>query len=351
MVLASDDDRLGWSGVDSVVREGEWSQPWRVDDDAWLRRIPLLRERAGMPAGVRWEMILADVSELSFEVEVDDLTPDECSPIDVQKQGEPLLRIPLRVGINRIAIQLEGIERLTVWWPQYGTVRVGSVHVSAAGRAKALVRAADSVGTPRWTAYGSSITQCRTAPGPTETWPALVASNLGWDLLCLGFGGQAHLDQVVARSIRDAPADIITLCVGVNIQGAASLSARTLGSSLAEFIRTIRDGQPLTPIVVISPICCPDRDSTPNAVGLTLGATRAIVNSIVEDLQDEGDMHLGVVDGLTVLGSADASLLADGLHPDPGGYRLMAERLAPILDRERRVLNALTDSSAERIMH
>src|SRR5690606_30861405 len=40
---------------------------------------------------------------------------------------------------------------------------------------------------PRWIAYGSSITQCKHAASPAQTWPALVARRRAYNLTCLGF--------------------------------------------------------------------------------------------------------------------------------------------------------------------
>lgn len=327
--IPSDDDRLGWRGVSSLCRVDDWSVPWRVDDDAWLRHTPLLHERARMAAGSRWEFTASGVTEIRFNVDV--VSDDPCSPIDIVRRGSPPLRVPLRPGVNTIEFTVEDAQRVSVWWPQYGSIRIGRVHLRADCGSQVPRLAAATVDGPHWIAYGSSITQCRTAPGPTETWPALVARELEWDLTCLGFGGQAHLDPAIARSIRDRPADVITLCVGVNIQGASSMSARTLKPSLAEFVRTIREGHPLTPLIVISPICSPGREDTPNVVDLTLADVRGLVHDTVAELRAEGDEHLAVIDGLSILGSADAEMLEDGLHPDAEGYRLMAERLGPRL--------------------
>jgi hypothetical protein len=50
---------------------------------------------------------------------------------------------------------------------------------------------------------------------------------------------------------------VISLKVGVNIAGGASLSYRTSGPALHGFLDTVRDGHERTPILVISPIICP----------------------------------------------------------------------------------------------
>jgi hypothetical protein len=159
-----------------------------------------------------------------------------------------------------------------------------------------------------------------------------VAREHGWDLCCLGFGGECHLDPVVARHIRDSPAGLVHLCVGINVYGHASFSRRSLSPALHGFILTIRDGHPTVPIVVSTPIASPSREAQPNAVGWTLGDVREEVTRAVEVLRAAtGDRDLHLVDGLSLLGRDDADYLFDGLHPSSEGYRAIAQRLAPRL--------------------
>lgn len=106
----------------------------------------------------------------------------------------------------------------------------------------------------RWLTYGSSITQSSHADSPAQTWPALVAEEHDLHLTNLGFGGECHLEPEVARMIRACTADYISICAGINIHGACSLSPRTFQSSLLGFIRIIREQHVDTPLVVISPI-------------------------------------------------------------------------------------------------
>jgi hypothetical protein len=73
---------------------------------------------------------------------------------------------------------------------------------------------------PRWVVYGSSITHCMEVNSPTRTWPAIAAHALDYDLIDLGFSGNAVLDPFVARGIRDVEADLITLKLGINVVGA-----------------------------------------------------------------------------------------------------------------------------------
>ena len=53
----------------------------------------------------------------------------------------------------------------------------------------------------RWIHYGSSISHCMEAEQPALIWPAVAAREAGVALVNLGFGGQCHLDQFVARTL------------------------------------------------------------------------------------------------------------------------------------------------------
>jgi lysophospholipase L1-like esterase len=139
------------------------------------------------------------------------------------------------------------------------------------------------------------------------------------------------LDSVAARIIRDVPADLISLCIGINIWGHASFGRRSFASAACGFIETIRDGHPDTPVVVMTPIASPARELLANAVGMTLSDYREELRTAVATMQDLGDANLHLIDGLDVLGVADLSLLTDGVHPSGEGYRLIADRVAPAL--------------------
>ena len=111
---------------------------------------------------------------------------------------------PLTVEFDGIAAA--GAERLELWLPHRATVTILSLQV-AAGAVVAPVKDLR----PRWITHGSSITHCAEAHSPARTWPATAARLADVRLYSLGFGGQCHFDQAVARVIRDEPADCISL--------------------------------------------------------------------------------------------------------------------------------------------
>ncbi|TWD72019.1 lysophospholipase L1-like esterase [Kribbella amoyensis] len=314
-----------WHGALSWAPADGWSQPWRLPPALERRAYaPVLFEKAKAPAGVR-AVLTTDARELTLEL---DSGADDSSPVDLLVDGELAQRASVGAGPNEFTFTLPGRPAtIEVWLPQHGPARLGAV------------RLRDASGLPdapppprfRWLCYGSSITQCRHAPGPTETWPALVARAQGWDLRCLGFGGQCHLDPVVAETLRDQPADLISLCLGINVYGNGSYSTRTWRGRVADFVARVRDGHAGTPIVVQSPIASPEREATTNRTGLTLAEVREEVHQVIRDLSaDDPNLHL--VDGSSILTVEEADQLADGLHPGPLGYRTMATRISTALE-------------------
>lgn len=201
--------------------------------------------------------------------------------------------------------------------------------------------------TVRWTHYGSSISQGMNAVSAARTWPVAAATRLDWGLNNLSFAGNAQLDGCVARVIRDTPADLITLKVGINLVNADSMRERTFRPAVHSFLDTIRDGHPDTPIVLISAMACPIQEEHAGPVvtdaygraraaarqvekddgALTLHRTREI---LAEAVEHRSDPRLDLLDGRRLFGTADTSMLYDDLHPDQDGLDLIAERFVEI---------------------
>jgi hypothetical protein len=180
----------------------------------------------------------------------------------------------------------------------------------------------------RWIHYGSSISMCRQAHSPARTWPGVVARKSGLNLTSLGFAGQCHIDPMVGRMIRELPADFISLKLGINVMGGSSLSMRTFCGAVIGMIMTIREQHPDIPIALISPIVCPDREHSPNSVGLTLTKIREEVEQACIRICDTvGDHQLHYFDGRILFDEHLAkSYLPDGLHPNGDGYEIMGQR-------------------------
>ncbi|MEU4292313.1 GDSL-type esterase/lipase family protein [Kribbella sp. NPDC026596] len=321
-----------WTGFQHQEVDADgWTTFWRLDPRGqdlhladWTgysdREGQRLWDRAATPAGVRGAWRTAATS-VGLEIRAALGIYSKIAPVDVLVDGELHQRCVVLEGEQRLTVDLPGRPvEVEIWLPQAGMI--GIRELTFDGAAEPVAPAG-----PRWITYGSSITQAGGAYGPSETWPALVARQHGWNCVSLGFAGECHLDPVAARTIRDVPARLISLCLGVNIHGNGTFSGRTLPGQIEAFVSTVRAGHPTTPIVVITPLLAPNREGKPNAVGLTLDDVRACV-----ELGARTDPAVQLIDGRTILSEDEArALYADDVHPGPDGYRLIGERLAGLL--------------------
>jgi len=305
-----------------VTDAGVLPARYRVD---WRELYePLLLGRADMPAGVRATFV-SDTSRVVMNVQ----TPPEDAAFDVPwvfdlcVDGERFARA--QPAADATTVRFEGLPAgehlIELYMPtQYIPVRVRSIEIDGG----ATLKAYDDP-RPKWLVYGSSITQCRHAAGPTESWPAVVAQRCGLNLTCLGYGGNDQIEPILAMTMRELPADYISVCCGGNIFGQSTYSDRTFRAAMLGFLLTIREGHPTTPMVVCTCVHLEMADQ-PNKVGLTLDDYSTMIRDAVATLQQRGDDKLFIHDGKQLFGKGDIHLLADGVHPNAQGYRLMGNR-------------------------
>ncbi|MFG2310537.1 GDSL-type esterase/lipase family protein [Streptomyces sp. NPDC048566] len=252
-------------------------------------------------------------------------------------------------GTVRFPVLPTGPKDITLWLPHNETAELLAL------RTDAPVEPAPDRGRSVWLHHGSSISQGSDAASPSTTWPALAASRAGVDLINLGLGGSALLDPFTARTLRDTPADLISLKLGINVVNTDLMRLRAFTPAVHGFLDTVREGHPTTPLLLVSPILCPIHEDTPGpslpdtaalsegrlrfraggdpaerASGrLTLGVIREELASIVARRAPD-DPHLHYLDGRALYGEADAAALPlpDALHPDAATHRLMGERFA-----------------------
>ncbi|MEU1202140.1 GDSL-type esterase/lipase family protein [Streptomyces sp. NPDC005813] len=243
----------------------------------------------------------------------------------------------------------DGVKDVEIWLPHNESTELVAL------RSDAPVEPAPDPGRKVWLHHGSSISHGSDAQSPTGTWPALAAARGGVELINLGLGGSALLDPFTARTLRNTPADLISVKIGINVVNADLMRLRAFAPAVHGFLDTIREGHPTAPLLVVSPILCPIHEDTPgpcapdlNTLGtgrlrfaamgdpaetasgkLTLTVIRAELARIVRE-RSADDPHLHYLDGRDLYGEADfAELpLPDRLHPDAATHRLIGERFA-----------------------
>ena len=208
----------------------------------------------------------------------------------------------------------------------------------------------------RWVHHGSSISHGSNADGPTTIWPAIAAASGDVNLTNLGLGGSALLDPFIARTIRDLPADLISIKLGINLTNADLIRMRAFTPAVHGYLDTIRDAHPDTPLLVVSAIYCPIQEDTPGPVApefredgtvgfiatgdpeavsqgkLTLNTIRDELARIVQQ-RAATDSQLYYLDGRQLYGPDDHDELPlpDNLHPDPATHRRIGERFAELM--------------------
>ncbi|MEU9160945.1 GDSL-type esterase/lipase family protein [Streptomyces sp. NPDC048424] len=255
------------------------------------------------------------------------------------------------VGTVRFAGLPDRVKDVEIWLPYNETTELVAL------RTDAPVEPVPDRGRARWVHHGSSISHGSDAASPSATWPAVAGFLGGVELTNLGLGGSALLDPFTARALRDAPADLISIKMGINLVNTDVMRLRAFGPAVHGFLDTVREGHPTVPLLVVSPILCPIHEDTPGpsapdfeelkagrlsfratgdpaerAAGkLTLGVIRDELARIVRQRAAE-DPHLHYLDGRALYGEADfAELpLPDQLHPDAAAHRRMGERFAAL---------------------
>ncbi|MFK4104948.1 GDSL-type esterase/lipase family protein [Streptomyces sp. NPDC019531] len=273
--------------------------------------------------------------------------------------GGSVITIDMAAGTSEVrpgppgTVRFDGLsgeaKDVEIWLPHNETTELIAL------RTDAPVEPAASGDRRVWLHHGSSISHGSDAASPTTIWPAFAATLSGVELINLGLAGGALLDPFTARAMRDTPADLISLKIGINLVNHDLMRLRAFGPAVHGFLDTVREGHPDVPLLVVSPILCPIHEDTPgpcfpdfSEIGegrlrfrtlgdpaestsgkLTLQVIREELSRIVRQRSAE-DPNLHYLDGRELYGEGDAEELPlpDDLHPDAATHRRMGQRFA-----------------------
>lgn len=360
------DDRVAVEGaVGMDVSDGGFTA--RRLDDRYRHQFPVEVEfLASSPSGVRLRFVTDSrtiaIEALPTHFQLGEEPGSYWSKFDLVVDNEPVAQEEIRTGHLMVIVrETQSFDfrpgepstvsftnpnpgaPVEVWLPNASLVEVRAIEIEDG----ASLSAPPADGRKKWLHHGSSISHCLEAKGPAFTWPATAARTADVHLTNLGLAGQCHLDQFTARTMRDLPADFISLKCGINIVNGDTLRLRTFAPALHGFLDTVREGHPDTPFLVVSPILCPahedhagpsdgtsgttvalGNETTESQGALTLNQIRGIIEGVVASRQKAGDKNLHYLDGRVLFDEDDLDHLPDGLHPDGVGYIRMGERFA-----------------------
>lgn len=238
----------------------------------------------------------------------------------------------------------EGPKQVQVWLPHDEQVRLVALD---AGQ----VRPMPAQGRRVWLHHGSSISHGFNARRPTGTWVGRTAVDHDLALVNRGVAGSAMCDPFMARHLRDTPADLVSIKLGINIVNGDVMRTRAFVPALHGFLDTVREGHPTTPLLLVSPLFCPLHEDAPGPGGLdpadmergvmtfvldpavdqslthgrlTLRRVRDLMAQVLADRSD--DPNLYGLDGQALYGPADHEQypMPDGLHPEPEAHLLIS---------------------------
>lgn len=260
--------------------------------------------------------------------------PEHATIVDPHSYSIVRRAVPVTLRFGGLGAHAKNIE---LWMPH--TCSVELVELRSDAR---LESPADS--RPRWVHHGSSISQGGEASAPTQTWPAIAAARSRVSVLNLGFSGNAVADPFVARTIRDLPADAISLEMGINVVNGDLMRRRSFEPVLHGFLDTVRDGHPDVPLLLIGPIPCPSVETLPGPTviragmaasggdprqleqgSMSLDVVREALSTVIGQRDDD---NLHYVDGRLLLTATEVGDLDDGLHPNARGLARMGKRFA-----------------------
>jgi|SaaInlStandDraft_1057018.scaffolds.fasta_scaffold06916_3 hypothetical protein len=254
---------------------------------------------------------------------------------DLVSRGDILQTLSLDAGKSQVTFEgLKGkLSTYEIWLDPANSIEVKGFEVenkSTCSPAKDRRK--------RWVTYGSSITHCGGSLSPAKIWAGVAARELDLNLTSLGYGGQCHVDPMMARTIRDTPADLISLKLGINVYGRCSLNDRSFVPALIGTVMTIREKHPKTPILLISPVCSPQRESKENDVGMTLQIMRTQMQDAMKRIKKStGDENLFYLSGLKLANASFAEIyMPDQLHPNGEGYVKMGKHFVKYVPKEIR---------------
>ena len=176
--------------------------------------------------------------------------------------------------------------------------------------------------------YGSSVVQGASASRPGMAYPAQLQRRSGYDVINLGFSGNAKMEAAVATYLATVPADCYVLdCI-------PNPSAELIRERSYPFIKYLREHQPAAPIILVETIFR-ENGYWDQELGLRVKEQNIEIRKTYERLMKEGYKKIYYIRSEELIGN-DHEATIDGIHLTDLGFDRIATTLMPVIQKALR---------------
>ena len=302
---------------------------WRLPKQSAEQLPPAVARLMKFPAGARIRFS-SDTTSLRIRVEASrvyshgHMSAMGTSGLDAYVDGQYWASVTVsREGEQELTFFQGSARRpkqITIYLPAYQEVTVLDVGVDAGAESGPPAPFAERLPI---VFYGSSIAQGACAGRPGMSYEAILARRLNVDFVNLAFSGSGRGEPEVVDLVSRVEACCYVFDLGK--------SYRTQPVEVyAEMLRRIRAAHPWVPIVAVTSIFATREWYDPSWAELSR-YVRDVTKQAAGEMIDAGDEDVHLVDGLELLGPADADGFQEGVHPNDLGFTRIADRLEPTL--------------------
>lgn len=214
------------------------------------------------------------------------------------------------------------MKQFMLYLPLYNTV----IDLQIGVQEKAVIRKPVQPGidtTKRVVMYGSSILQGASASRAGMAYPAILQRKTGYDVINLGFSGNAKMEIELAKYIATVPADLYILdCI-------PNPSPEQIKERSYNFIKYLRQQKPTVPIILVETVFR-ENGNWDQKIGKNVNGQLEEIRNTYARLKKEGIDNFYYLSTDKLIGN-DHEATIDGVHLTDLGFMRMADAVLPLI--------------------
>lgn len=173
--------------------------------------------------------------------------------------------------------------------------------------------------------YGSSIVQGASASRAGMAYPAILQRRTGYDVINLGFSGNAKMEIELAEYLATVPADCYVLdCI-------PNPSPEQIRDRSYNFIKLLRSKQPNIPIILVETVFR-ENGNFDEKTGKNVRSQNEEIRKTFERLKKEGIKNFYYIESSKLTGN-DHEATIDGVHLTDLGFMRIADAIQPLIEK------------------